>query len=81
MGIRTGRPLGRPKGSRNKSTVAREFAAIEAARRIAALVGLGSVELAAQAFLTLVSPPGVVSVPLSLAHAGAVQFDTSGNQT
>jgi hypothetical protein len=51
MGIKTGRPRGRPKGAKNKRTVERDAEMMEMATRIASVVG-GAFEDDALAYLT-----------------------------
>jgi hypothetical protein len=51
MGIKTGRPRGRPKGAKNKRTIEREAEMREMATRIASIVG-GAFDHDALAYLT-----------------------------
>jgi hypothetical protein len=70
MGIKTGRPRGRPKGAKNKRTIEREAEMRKMAIRIASVVG-GAFEGDALAYLTWIykDPAKPESVRLDAARA------------
>lgn len=75
MGIRTGRPRGRPKGAKSKATIEREAAAAEAVARVEEKLQ-GAFEGDAHALLVAVYKDGDLPLPVRIdAAKAAIRYE------